>query len=115
MGKTYQNPIDHKRNVIEDMGALRQSFQETLDNLDRIKVSCGVPKSEIESIKSRLNHAMSFMQGDKGPVRVNQHDLTKALDLINQVAKGKRRHLLFTRLEDGNIIEEFTSLKIRIE
>lgn len=116
MAKTYKNPEDHRFNVVEDMGKLQRATLELMDSLDRLKVSTGVSKATIEKIKASIQQAVNDGLGkDSGPVRINEDDLTRAISMINDMAKGKRDHLLFHRLDNGTIIEKFTNITIRVE
>lgn len=116
MAKTYANPEDHKYNVVQDMGKLREVSVELYDCLDRLKVSTGVPKSIVEDTKAKIQNVLDTALGKEGgPVRVNEDDLARTMSMFLEMAKGKRDHLLFHRLENGTIIEKFTNITIRVE
>lgn len=116
MANTYKNPEDHRYNVVQDMGKLNSDLQELFDSLDRLKVSTGVQKEKVETIKSKVQQIINEGLGkESGPIRINDDDLSRAIMVITDMAKGKRDHLLFCRLADGTIMEKFSKLVIRIE
>lgn len=98
---------------LKDFTELRSAKNQLLDTLDRFKVSNRHDKKQIEEAKSMIEKAFRSFVNLDAP-ELDEKELQSTLHLLRSLSKGRHRHLLFRKCEDGSIIEEFTGHVISV-
>jgi len=103
--------------IQKDLQKLKALRQELEDELDRLKVSYGIPKSGIEIAKGEIRQAINKIKGIEGSrKKMNPDDIHKMVGIFEQMAAGKHKIAVFQVTEDGTrIIDQITKTTIRMK